>query len=176
VNSWINKTVSLNDTWGPGATDSLSTPLGGLPEFTLRARHLRDATGQMQCAHFNIDFSSGYLSDGWQGVNFVPLGNTPVTGISGLPPWDPSQRDAYRRMIEAAAGSLSDSRTQRLEGVIPYMGQKGGVGYNRVRLFYVSGAVKGSQPDLVVVKVATHVSIPGTVQGKQEGTGQGPPK
>lgn len=176
MNNWINKRVTLNDTWGPGAIDTLSTPLGKLPEFSLRARHLRDAKGQAQCAHFSIDFSSGYLADGWQGVNFVPMGTQPVSGISGLPPWDPSRRDTYRKMIDAAAGSLGDSRTQRLEGVIPYMGQQGGVGYNRVRLFYVPNAVQGPEPDLVVIKIATHVAIPGTVQARQEGVGQGPPK
>lgn len=174
MNNWINKTVALNDNWGQGAIDSLSTPLGKQPQFTLRARHLLDAKGQRTCAHFNVDFSSGYLADGWQGVNFIPIGTLAVSGISGLPPWDPSQRDTYRKMIDAASGSLGDSRTQRLEGVIPYMGQQG-IGYNRVRLFYIPNAVQGSEPDLVVVNIATHVSVPGTVQGRQGGYGQGPP-
>lgn len=175
MNNWINKTVALNDSWGQGATDTLSTPLGKQPQFTLRARHLLDPKGQRSCAHFAVDFPSGYLSDGWQGVNFVPMGNTAVSGISGLPAWDPAQRDTYRNMIVAAAGSLSDSRTERLEAVIPYMGQHG-IGYNRVKLFYIPKAVQGSQPDLVVVAIATHVKVPGTVQGRQDGYGQGPPK
>ncbi len=175
MNNWINKTVALNDTWGQGAIDTLSTPVNKLPQFSLRPRHLLDAKGQRSCAHFAIDFPSGYLSDGWQGVNFVPLGAAAVSGIAGLPPWDPSQRDTYRNMIQAASGSLSDSRTQRLEGVIPYMGQHG-IGYNKVKLFYVTNAVQGPEPDLVVVLIATHVAVPGTVQAKQSGGGQGPPR
>lgn len=176
MKNWMNKSVKLNDTWGAGAIDSLSTPLGSLPEFSMRARHLRDAKGQRHCAHFSIDFASGYLADGWQGVNFIPMGDKPVSGIFGLPPWDPSQRDTYKNMINAAATSLGDSRTERLEAVIPYIGQQGGVGYNRVRLFYVIKAVKGPDADLVVIKIATHVPIPGTVQARQEGIGHGPPK
>jgi len=175
VNNWINKTVALNDSWGQGAIDSLSTPVGKLPQFSLRPRHLLDAKGQRSCAHFSIDFPSGYLSDGWQGVNFIPIGTGAVTGISGLPPWDASQRDTYRNMIQAASGSLCDSRTQRLEAVIPYMGQHG-IGYNRVKLFYVTSAVQGPEPDLVVVMIATHAAVPGTMQARQAGTGQGPPK
>ena len=176
MKNWINKRIALNDTWGPGAVDSLTAPLGRMPEFAMRARHLRDAQGQAHCAHFSIDFSSGYLADGWQGVNFIPIGNTPVSGISGLPPWDPSVRDTYRKMIEAAAGTLADSRTERLEAVIPYMAQQGGLGYNRVRLFYVTNAVTGPEPDLVVIKIATHIAIPGTKQARQDGSAQGPPK
>jgi hypothetical protein len=71
--------------------------------------------------------------------------------------------------------SLGDSRTLRLEAVIPYAGPGGGVGYNKVRLFYVSKAVQGPIADLVVVKIATHAAIAGTVQGRQEGDGHGPP-
>jgi hypothetical protein len=176
VKNWMNKSVKLNDTWGPGAVDSLSTPLGTYPEFSLHARHLRDAAGNPQPAHFTIDFPSGYLADGWQGVNFIPLGSIPVAGISGLPPWDPAKRDTYRRTIDAAVASLTDPRTERLEAVIAFLGPQGGVGYNKVRLFYVVNAVQGPVPDLVVVRVATHVGIPGTVQARQEGGGQGPPR
>ncbi|HET9330264.1 MAG TPA: hypothetical protein VFO23_07040 [Steroidobacteraceae bacterium] len=175
MNNWMNTTVAINDSWGQGAVDTLSTPLGKQPQFTLRPRHLLDAKGQRSCAHFGIDFSSGYLADGWQGVNFIPIGTAAVTGISGLPPWDPSQQNTYRKMIQAAYGSLGDSRTQRLEGVIPYMGQHG-IAYNKVKLFYVTNAVQGPEPDLVVVTVSTHVSVSGTVQGKQDGGAQGPPK
>jgi hypothetical protein len=174
VNNWSNKRVRLNDSWGPGAAHSLTTPLGQQPEFILHPRHLRDAQGKLHLAHFSIDFSSGYLDDGWQGVNFVPMGTVPVAGISGLPEWQASQRDTYRKAIDAAAASLSDSRTQRLEAVIPYYAH-GGVGYNKVRLFYVPNAAKGSKPDLVVVKIATHATAPGTVQASQDGTAQGPP-
>ena len=175
MNYWINKTVKVNDSWGPGATDTLRTPLGQLPEFSFRARHLRDAQGNRQLAHFSIDFPSGYLGDGWQGVNFTPMGTIAVAGISGLPPWDPSQRDVYRKAIDAAAASLGDSRTLRLEGVIPHIGQQGAVGYNKVRLFYIANAVQGAMPDLVVIKIATHVAVPGTVQARQDGNGHGPP-
>jgi hypothetical protein len=176
VNCWINKSVRVNDSWGPGAIHSLNTPTGQQPEFWLRPRHLRDAQGNSHLAHFSIDFPSGFLADGWQGVNFTPLGTIAVSGISGLPQWDPSLRDRYRQAIEAAAVSLGDSRTLRLEAVIPHLGQNGGVGYNRVRLFYVFNAVQGQIPDLVVIKIATHVAIPGTVQARQDGSGHGPPK
>jgi hypothetical protein len=135
---------------------------------------LRDSKGNLQLGHFGIDFPSGYLADGWQGVNFIPMGTLPVTGISGLPPWDPSQQALYRQTIDAAAPSLGDSRTMRLEGVIPYLGASGGIGYDTVRLFYVYNAVVGgSDPDLVVIKTATLVDIPGMVQARQDGSGQG---
>jgi hypothetical protein len=111
VNYWSNKRVALNDRWGPGADHTLTTPLGQQPEFSLHPRHLRDAQGNPQLAHFSIDFPSGFLADGWQGVNFTPMGTVAVAGISGLPPWDPSQRDTYRKVIDAASVSLGDSRT-----------------------------------------------------------------
>jgi hypothetical protein len=133
LNFWINKRVTLNDSWGPGAAHTLTTPLRQQPEFSLRPRYLRDAQGNRQLAHFSIDFPSGFLADGWGGVNFT------------------------------------------LEGVIPHLGPQGGVGYNKVRLFYVSNAVQGPIPDLVVIKIATHVAIPGTVQARQDGSGHGPP-
>ena len=175
MNYWSNIRVRLNDQWGPGAAHSLATPLGTQPEFVLHPRHLRDGQGGRQLAHFSIDFPSGYLADGWQGVNFVPLGTIAVAGISGLPPWDPPQRDTYRNMIAAAAASLTDSRTLRLEAVIPYLGSPGGVGYNKVRLFYVNDAVQGPIRDLVVIKITTHAAVPGSVQGRQDGDGHGPP-
>ena len=175
MNVWINKRVTLNDSWGPGAAHTLTTPLGQQPEFSLRPRYLRDAQGNRQLAHFSIDFPSGFLADGWGGVNFTPMGTIAVAGITGLTPWDPSQSAAYRKAIDAASVSLGDSRTERLEGVIPHLGPQGGVGYNKVRLFYVSNAVQGPIPDLVVIKIATRAAIPGTVQARQDGTGHGPP-
>jgi hypothetical protein len=175
VDFWSNKRVTLNDSWGPGAAHTLTTPLGQQPEFSLRPLHLRDAQGNPQLAHFTIDFPSGFLADGWQGVNFTPLGSSAVAGITGLAPWDSSQSAAYRKAIDAASVSLGDSRTVRLEAVIPHLGPQGGVGYNKVRLFYVFNAVQGPIPDLVVIKIATHVAIPGTVQARQDGTGHGPP-
>ena len=51
------------------------------------------------------------------------------------------------------------------------------MGYDTVRLFYVTDAVKSSQsPHLVVLKTATLVDIPGNVRSRQDGTGQGPPR
>lgn len=173
MNYWNYKTVTLNDSWGPGAAHTLTTPTGQKPEFSLHPRHLRDPAGNRYLAHFTIDFPSGFMPDGWQGVNFVPLGSDPVTGISGLPAWNPSQQTIYRQAIDNAA-SLSSSRTLRLEAVIPYVDQ-GNLGYNKVGLFYIANAVQGPVPDLVVVKIATHVAAPGTVQGRQNGSGQGPP-
>lgn len=175
MNYWSHIRVRLNDHWGPGAVHTLSTPLGSLPEFILHPRFLRDAHGGRHLAHFSVDFPSGYLGDGWQGVNFVPLGTTAVTSLSGLQPWDASQRDAYRNAIAAAAGSFADSRALRLEAVVPYLGSQGGVGYNQVRLFYLANAVQGPTRDLVVIKITTHAAIPGTVQGRQDGDGHGPP-
>jgi hypothetical protein len=174
VNYWSHKTVTLNDSWGPGAAHTLTTPTGQRPEFSLHPRYLRDPQGNRHLAHFTIDLASGFLPDGWQGVNFVPGGSAAVSGISGLPPWAPSQQATYRKVIDAASAILADSRTLRLEAVIPYVDQ-GNLGYNKVRLFYVANAVQGPLPDLVVVKIATHVAVPGTVQGRQEGSGQGPP-
>lgn len=174
MNHWINKSVKINDSWGPGAAHTLVTPLGQPAEFTLRPLYVRDAGGTPQLAHFWIDFPSGYLADGWQGVNFIPMGSTPPAGITGLPQWDPKHRDAYRKAIASAAGNLGDSKTARLEGVVPYVDQSG-VGYNKVRLYYAFNAVQGTCVDLVVVKITTHVACPGTVQGKQDGEGHGPP-
>ncbi len=174
MDHWSNMRVRLNDTWGPGAAHTLKTPLGQQPEFWLRPRYLRDAKGNAKLSHFSVDFPSGYLGDGWQGVSFTPMGKDAVKDISGLPEWDSSHRDTYRKAIEAAA-SLGDSRTLRLEAVVPHL-EQGGVGYNTVRLFYVAKAVKGPVADLVVIKTATHKGVPGTVQARQDGTGQGPPQ
>jgi len=60
VNYWINKRVTLDDSWGPGAAHTLTTPLGQQPEFALRPLHLRDAQGNPQLAHFSIDFPADY--------------------------------------------------------------------------------------------------------------------
>jgi len=176
VNYWSHKTVMLNDSWGPGAAHTLTTPTGQKPEFSLHPRYLRDSQGNRYLAHFTIDLPSGFMPDGWQGVNFVPLGSAAASGISGLPlpPWDPSQQAIYRKVIDSASAILADSRTLRLEAVIPYVDQ-GNLGYNKVRLFYLANAVQGPLPDLVVVKIATHAAAPGTVQGRQDGTSQGPP-
>jgi len=175
VKHWINTRVTINDRWGPGSDDSLNTPMGELPEFRLQPRYLRDAQGTPRLGHFSIEFPSGYLADGWQGVNFTPLGEKPVTGISGLLAYGPAQKTKYRDVISAAAGSLRDAHTARLEAVIGYVGLKGQVGYNKVRLFYVPDAVAGPTKDLVVVTVVTHVPIPGTVHASQDGNAHGPP-
>lgn len=177
MNYWNHKLIALNDAWGPGADHSLTTPLKVLPEFTLRPRYLKDAQGKSQQAYFSIEFSSGYLADGWQHVNLIPMGIQALTPLTGLVAWDPSQRDAYRRAIVAAANAFADPRTARLEAVIPYVSAQGAIGYNKVRLFYIANAVIGGpDPDLVVVKIATHVTPVGTVQGRQDGDGHGPPR
>lgn len=172
---WMNTRVTLVDSWGAGAAHSLTTPVRRQPEFTLHPRHLRDTEGTPQLAHFTIDFPSGFLADGWQGVNFIPVGTKEVRGIKGLPPWTLSQKARYRKAIEAAADTLADPRTQRLEAVIPYLGKGGRIGYNKVRLFYIANAARGKERDLVVVNIATHVGIKGEVQGRQNGNGYGPP-
>lgn len=172
---WTNTRVTLNDSWGPGASHSLKTPVGRQPEFTLIPRHLRGPDGTPQLAHFTIDFPSGYLGDGWQGVNFIPLGSKEVDGIKNLPPWKAAHRTRYRKAIERAADILADSKTRRLEAVVPYVSGRGRVGYNKVRLFYVSNAARGKDRHLVVVRVSTHVGIKGEVQARQDGTGYGPP-
>jgi hypothetical protein len=174
VNCWINKRVILSDTWGSGADHSLTTPIGKLPEFWLHPRFIRDDEGTPHLAHFSIDYPSGFVADGWQGVNFIPMGTKKVKGISGLPAWHPKHKNAYRKAIDAVSASLADSNTMRLEGIVPFY--DGGVGFNRVKLFYVFGAVKGDIKDLVVVKIATHAAVAGTVQAKQDGSGQGPPR
>jgi hypothetical protein len=176
VKCWIDKTITLNDTWGRGANDVLHAPLGCAPEFSLRARYLRDSRGGRQPCQLRAELSSGYVCDGWNGAIFTPVGTMPVTGISGLPPWDPSQADTYRDLIQGPNNNLGDSRTLRLEGAIPYVDANGVVGYDTVRLFYAFNAVTGSPiSDLVIVKTATLVGIPGTVQIRQDGGAQGPP-
>jgi hypothetical protein len=176
VNLWIDKTVMLNDSWGPGATAVLKAPNGGLAEFTLRARSLRDSQGRRQPAQLVAEIASGFLGDGWIGAVFTPMGTEPVTGLAGLAPWDPTQAAAYRKAIEGGSTNIGNSTTMRLEGVIPFLGAGGVVGYDVVRLYYAVSAVKGPLPDLVVVKTATHTGIPGTVRAQQDGAGHGPPK
>jgi hypothetical protein len=176
VNCWIDKTITLNDSWGPGAGDVLRPPLGGAPEFSLRPRYLRDSRASRQLGQLRAEISSGFLGDGWQGAVFTPFGTVPVKGIFGLPPWDPTQADTYRNLIEGPNNNLGDSRTVRLEGAIPYVDANGVVGYDTVRLFYAFNAVEGSpQADLVIIKTATLVGIPGVVQVRQDGGGHGPP-
>jgi hypothetical protein len=175
VKHWMNTRVTLLDSWGAGAAHSLKTPVGHQPEFTLHPRHLRADDGTPRLAHYTIDFPSGYLADGWQGVNFIPLGSTDVRGIRGLPPWTLSRRGRYREAIAAAADELANPKTRRLEAVVPYLGKDGDVGYNKVRLFYAANAVRGKNRDLVVVKIATHAGIKGEVQARQNGDGYGPP-
>ena len=102
------------------------------------------------------------------------MGSSPATGISGLPEWSPAVEQVYRKAIESDT-SLGDSRTERLEGVVPYLGSTGGIGYNKVRLFYIRNAVNGKVPDLIVIKISTHALSQGTIQGQQDGNGHGPP-
>jgi hypothetical protein len=176
VNCWIDKTIKINDSWGPGASDVLRAPLGCAPEFSLRACYLRDSRGARQLGQMRAEISSGFLSDGWLGAIFTPVGTVPIKGIFGLPPWDPSQADTYRNLIEGPNNNLGDSGTVRLEGAIAYVAPNGAVGFDTVRLFYAFNAVEGApNPDLVIVKTATLVGIPGTVQVRQDGGAHGPP-
>jgi hypothetical protein len=177
VNCWIDKTVTLNDTWGPGANDVLRAPLGCPPEFSLRPVYLRDSHGDWKLSQLRAAISSGCLSDGWNGALFTPVGTANVEGIYNLPPWDPSQSATYRNLIEGPNTNIGDSRTLRLEGTIPYVDATGAVGYDTVRLFYAFNAVLGSaNADLVVVKTSTLVGIPGAVQIRQDGGAEGPPR
>ena len=175
MNCWTDKTVTISDSWGPGIKDVLWAPLGAAVTFTLRGRYLRDARGTRQLAQIQAEFSSGFLCDGWQGAIFTPLGTNPVKGIVGLPAWDPSQQSKYQALIDGPNTNLGDSGTLRLEGVIPYVDSKGQVGFDTVRLYYAFNAVQGAIPDLVIVKTATLVGTPGTVQVLQDGAGHGPP-
>jgi hypothetical protein len=176
VNCWKDKTIRINDSWGPGANDVLQAPLGCAPEFSMRGLYLRDSRATRQLGQLQAQISSGYLSDGWHGAVFTPVGNVPVKGIYGLPPWDPSQAEVYRKMIESPDNNLGDSRTVRLEAPIAYVDANGAVGYDTVRLFYAFNAVQGAPiSDLVIIKMATLVGIPGTVQVRQDGGAHGPP-
>jgi len=176
VNSWTNKTIKINDSWGPGANDVLRAPFGCAPEFSMRGCFLRDSQSVRQLGQLRAEISSGYLSDGWQSAVFTPVGTVPIKGIYGLPPWDPSQAETYRNLIEGPNNNLGDSRTVRLEGVVSYVDANGVVGYDTVRLFYAFNAVEGAPcADLVIVKTATLVGIPGTVQVRQDGGAHGPP-
>lgn len=174
MNCWIDKTVKLNDSWGPGAANVLQAPLGCPAEFSLRGRYIRDVKGRWQLGQLRAEIASGYLCDGWQNAVFTPVGVNAVTGISGLPVWDPSQAETYRKAINGPDHNLGDSRTARLEAVIAYADADGVVGFDTVRLYYASDAVQGSA-DLVIVKTATHTGIPGTVQVRQDGGAHGPP-
>lgn len=176
MNLWIDKTVTLNDSWGPGAIDVLKAPNGGLAEFRLRSKLLRDKQGRRQPAQLIAEIASGFMGDGWVDAVFTPMGTQPVTGLAGLPPWDPSQADLYHAAIEAGTTNIGDSRTMRLEGVVPYLGADGSVGYDTVRLYYAANAVQGPLPDLVVIKTTTLAGITGTVQMRQDGVAHGPPK
>ena len=176
MNCWKDKTIALSDSWGPGANDVLNAPLGCAAEFSLRPRYLRDSKGTLHIGQFEAVCASGFMGDGWTGAVFTPVGTQPLAGITGLPPWDKSQSAMYRDLIEGSNNNLADSRTQRLEGVIPYVDANGAVGYDTVRLFYAFNAVRGAPvADLVVVKTATLVGIAGTVQIRQDGGAHGPP-
>jgi hypothetical protein len=175
VKCWLEKTIQINDSWGPGAFNVLQVPLGVAPEFSLRGRFLRDKQNKKQVSHLRAEISCGHLSDGWQDAVFAPVGTVAVQGISGLPVWDPSQAAVYRDLIDGPNNNLGDSTTVRLEGVVPYVDASGSLGYDIVRLYYASNAVQGASADLVIVKIATLVAISGTVQIKQDGAAHGPP-
>ncbi len=172
---WLDKTIQVNDSWGPGAVNVLQVPLGVAPEFSLRGRFLRDTQNKKKVSHIRAEISSGHLSDGWQDAVFAPVGTVAVQGIFGLPPWDPSQANVYRNLIGGTNNNLGESTTVRLEGIVPYVDASGTIGYDIVRLYYAFNAVHGASPDLVIIKIATLVAITGTVQIKQDGLAHGPP-
>jgi hypothetical protein len=177
VNNWVAKSrVNLNDAWGQSFKELLYNPLGKLAEFAVRARHLRDTSANLQLSHFTIDFQSGYLAEGWAGSSFTPMGKNPVKTITGLPPWSSGASATYRKVIDAAGTELGNSATARLQGVVSYLNAQGQVIYDTVKLFYVTNAVNDSKnPDLVVVTTQSLSGSAGGVQGRQDGTGQGPP-
>ena len=173
MNPWKDKTVKINDSWGPITNTVLRVPLGCAPEFSLRGRYLRDNQGVRQLGQLRAEISSGYLSDGWQSAIFTPLGTVPVKGIYGLPPWDPAQAKIYRDMIDGPDNNLGDSRTLRLEGAIPYVSADGTIAYETVRLYYAFNAVQGAPiADLVILKRTTLIGSPGPLD---DGGASGPP-
>ena len=108
---------------------------------------------------------------------FTPMGTAPVGGISGLPPWDVSKTRHYREILEGGNTNIGDSRTSRLEGVVPFIDTQGSVIYDTVRLYFADNAVQGGEvPHLVVVKTATLIGSSGSVQARQDGGGHGPIK
>ncbi len=173
MNPWKDKTIKLNDSWGPITNTVLRVPLGCAPEFSMRARYLRDDRGGRKLGQLRAEISSGYLSDGWQSAIFTPLGTVSVKGIQGLPPWDPSHAKVYRDMIDGPDNNLGDSRTMRLEGAIAYVNADGTIGYEAVRLYYAFNAVQGAPiPDLVIVKRTSILGAPGPLD---DGGASGPP-
>jgi len=173
----MDKTVTLNDCWGLAAKTILKSPGGWRPEFRLRARALPDSHGRRQPVQLVAEIAPGYLAEGWAGAVFTPLGTIPVSGIKGLPPWDASTADQYRKVIDGGSTNIGDSRTLRLEGVVPFVNADGSIIYDTVRLYFAENAVQGGDaPHLVVVKTAILAATSGTVQARQDGAGQGPPK
>ena len=58
MNCWIDKTVKLNDSWGPGAANVLQAPLGCPAEFSLRGRYIRDVKGQWQLGQLRAEIAA----------------------------------------------------------------------------------------------------------------------
>lgn len=167
--------VAISDKWGAGADHSLGTPLGKLPEFWLRPRHIWSPDGKKRhLVNYTVDFASGFLADGWVGAVFTPMGKEPVK-IDSLPDWSESQRGAYQNTINKADGSLCDSRTERLESIIPYVSKDGKLGYNVVKIFYLPHVRKSPTEHVYIIRIQTHKLADGSVQGQQDGTAHGPP-
>jgi hypothetical protein len=167
--------VVIVDTWGPGKAHSLTPPLKGNLEFWLRPRFIQGADGSSHLADYSIEFSRGRAPDEWAGAIFTPMGTEDVRQINRLPAWDPSHQQKYQDVINSAKDELCDSRTQRLETIVPFV-DDGGVGYNYLRLFWVKDARPGPTTHLIVIKTATHALAKGSVQGRQDGSGHGPPE
>jgi len=176
VKEWIDKTVTLNDCWGLAANTILKAPSGSRPEFRLRARALPDSHGRRQPVQLVVEIVPGFMMEGWAGAVFTPLGTVAVSGIKGLPPWDTSNADQYRKVIEGGGTNIGDSRTLRLEGVVPFVNADGGIIYDTVRLYFAENAVQGGNvPHLAVVKTAVLAGSGGAVQARQDGGAYGPP-
>jgi hypothetical protein len=164
----------IADVWGAGADHSLKPKNGKPLDFWLQAQTLPNPGGNPYTVNYTVD-PTGSIPEGWKSVIFTPMGKNPVQGISKLPAWEEKQRAHYRKAIEDAHDNLCDSRTERLESIIPYVDEHGQLGYNAVRLFYVPDARQGPTPHLFVIKTATFKLGDGTVQACQDGSGHGPP-
>ena len=174
MKNWIDKTITLNDSWGPASKTILFAPGGGRPRFTLRARTIRNGGGHLVVAQLECEADADGIAGGWHGAIFTPTGSAPLTGVKGLQAFNPTTAKHYRDLLEGGTTNLGDSRTERLEGVVPYINASGKVEYDTVRLYFAENAVSGGSPHLVVVKTSQYGSN-GQVKARQDGVAHGPP-
>jgi hypothetical protein len=170
----IWNTVAICDAWGAGADHSLKPSNGEPLDFRLQAQTLPNPEGGDYVVNYAVDPRSN-VPAGWKGAIFTPVGKDPVQGIRKLPDWDDTKRDEYRKAVDDAYDNLCDSRTERLESIIPYVDENGQLGYNAVRLFYVPNVRTNPPKHLFVIKTATFKLGDGTVQACQDGSAHGPP-